>query len=314
MKNKTKHYKIGIFVLVCITLLMVFIFLLGAKALFEKRIILETYFDESVHGLDVGSVVKYRGVPVGNIKSISFVHDEYKLDFNDSDFSKGRYVLITMSLKDIFKVNEDELKLALEKMITDGLRVKITSQGLTGTSYLEINYFDSESNPPMVVSWKPKHNYIPSTISTFSKIGASIDDLIQKIDRANIDKFIINLDKLVTSVESAVNKAQIDELSKNTVSLLIEFRQTNQDIRRILNTPSVQKFPEKIDDTLSNMNRSMTKLNQFLNNNQTEISSTVENLKAVSQDLREVSNNAKKYPSMLLFGDAPNSPILGKNK
>ena len=28
------------------------------------------------------------------------------LDFNDSDFSKGRYVLITMSLKDIFKVNE----------------------------------------------------------------------------------------------------------------------------------------------------------------------------------------------------------------
>ncbi len=314
MKNNTKHYKIGIFVLGCITLLMLFIFLLGARALFEKRIILETYFDESVHGLDVGSVVKYRGVPVGNIKSISFVHDEYKLDFNDSDFSKGRYVLITMSLKDIFKVNEDELKLALEKMITDGLRVKITSQGLTGTSYLEINYFDSESNPPMVVSWKPKYNYIPSTISTFSKIGASIDDLIQKIDRANIDKFIINLDKLVTSVESAVSKAQIDELSKNTVSLLIEFRQTNQDIRRILNTPSAQKFPEKIDDTLSNMNRSMTKLNQFLSNNQTEISSTVENLKAVSQDLREVSNNAKKYPSMLLFGEAPNSPILGKNR
>ncbi|NBU99153.1 MAG: MCE family protein [Spirochaetia bacterium] len=71
MNNKTKHYKIGIFVLVCITLLLVFIFLLGARALFEKRIILETYFDESVHGLDVGSVVKYRGVPVGNIKSIS---------------------------------------------------------------------------------------------------------------------------------------------------------------------------------------------------------------------------------------------------
>jgi ABC-type transporter Mla subunit MlaD len=314
MKNKTKHYKIGLFVLGCIALLMLFIFLLGARALFEKRIILETYFNESVHGLDVGSVVKYRGVAVGNIKSISFVQDEYKLNFNDSDFVKGRYVLITMSLRDIFKVNESDLRLALEKMIEDGLRVKITSQGLTGTSYLEINYYDVESNPAMQVSWKPKNYYIPSTISTFSKIGASIDDLIQKIDRANIDKFIINLDKLVTSVDTAINKAQVEELSKNTVSLLIEFRQTNQDIRKILNTPAAQKFPEKIDDTLSNMNKSMTKLNQILSNNQSEISSTVENLKAVSQDLREVSNNAKKYPSMLLFGDAPNSPILGKNR
>ncbi len=314
MKNKTKHYKIGLFVLGCIALLMLFIFLLGARALFEKRIILETYFNESVHGLDVGSVVKYRGVAVGNIKSISFVQDEYKLNFNDSDFVKGRYVLITMSLRDIFKVNESDLRLALEKMIEEGLRVKITSQGLTGTSYLEINYYDVESNPAMQVSWKPKNYYIPSTISTFSKIGASIDDLIQKIDRANIDKFIINLDKLVTSVDTAINKAQVEELSKNTVSLLIEFRQTNQDIRKILNTPAAQKFPEKIDDTLSNMNKSMTKLNQILSNNQSEISSTVENLKAVSQDLREVSNNAKKYPSMLLFGDAPNSPILGKNR
>ncbi len=314
MKNKTKHYKIGLFVLGCIALLMLFIFLLGARALFEKRIILETYFNESVHGLDVGSVVKYRGVAVGNIKSISFVQDEYKLNFNDSDFVKGRYVLITMSLRDIFKVNESDLRLALEKMIEDGLRIKITSQGLTGTSYLEINYFDVESNPAMQVSWKPKNYYIPSTISTFSKIGASIDDLIQKIDRANIDKFIINLDKLVTSVDTAINKAQVEELSKNTVSLLIEFRQTNQDIRKILNTPAAQKFPEKIDDTLSNMNKSMNKLNQILSNNQSEISSTVENLKAVSQDLREVSNNAKKYPSMLLFGDAPNSPILGKNR
>jgi phospholipid/cholesterol/gamma-HCH transport system substrate-binding protein/paraquat-inducible protein B len=62
------------------------------------------------------------------------------------------------------------------------------------------------------------------------------------------------------------------------------------------------------------MNKSMNKLNQMLSTNQGEISSTVENLKVVSQDLREVSNNAKKYPSMLIFGDAPNAPIYGKNR
>ena len=80
MKNKSKHFKIGIFVIGSLIILLVFIFLLGASVLFEKRILVETYFDESVHGLAVGSIVKYRGVSVGSIKSISFVHDEYKLE------------------------------------------------------------------------------------------------------------------------------------------------------------------------------------------------------------------------------------------
>ena len=312
MKNKSKNFKIGIFVLGSIILLSIFVFLLGARVLFEKRILVETYFDESVHGLDIGSVVKYRGVPVGNIKSITFVQNEYKMHITDDDFSMGRYVLIVMSLKDIFKVNEDELNQVLSNMIDDGLRVKITSQGLTGTSYLEINFVDKASNPPMRISWKPKNIFIPSTKSTFTKIGASIDDLIQKIDKAEIDKFIINLDKLVTSIDKAINDAKIEDLSKNTVSLLVEIRQTNQDLKKLFNSPGMQKLPERLDETMGNMNKSMTKLNQILSNNQSEISTTVENLKIVSQDLREVSNNAKKYPSLMLFGEAPNSPIIGK--
>jgi ABC-type transporter Mla subunit MlaD len=314
MRNKSKHFKIGIFVLGSLMILLFFIFLLGASVLFEKRILLETYFDESVHGLEVGSIVKYRGVSVGSIKSISFVHDEYLLALNSPDFNKGRYVLITMSLQDIFKVNEKDLKIVLRQMIEEGLRVKITSQGLTGTSYLEINYVDSLSNPIMTYAWTPKNLVIPSSQSTFTRIGASIDDLIQKLDRANIDKFILNLDRLITTVDKAVNDAQIEELSKNTNSLLVEFRQTNQDLRKIIGNPGMQKLPEKLEDTLGNMNKSMNKLNQILSTNQTEISSTVENLKVVSQDLREVSNNAKKYPSMMIFGDPPNAPILGKNR
>jgi phospholipid/cholesterol/gamma-HCH transport system substrate-binding protein/paraquat-inducible protein B len=314
MNNKSKHFKIGIFVIGSLILLLVFIILLGASVLFEKRILVETYFDESVHGLAVGSIVKYRGVSVGSIKSISFVHDEYKLELNSPEFNKGRYVLVTMSLQDIFKVSEKDLNLVIQTMIEEGLRVKITSQGLTGTSYLEINYVDPVSNPAMVFSWKPKNIVIPSSRSTFTRIGASIDDLIQKIDRANIDKFIINLDKLITTIDKAVSDAQIEELSKNTNLLLVETRQTNQDIRKILGAQGMQKLPEKIEDTLGNINKSMNKLNQMLSTNQGEISSTVENLKVVSQDLREVSNNAKKYPSMLIFGDAPNAPIYGKNR
>lgn len=280
--------------------------------MFEKRILIETYFDESVHGLDIGTVVKYRGVPVGTIKSISFVQNVYSNTELGKDYSKGKYVLVILSMKDIFYVPDEQFEEVLVGMIQEGLRVKITSQGLTGISFLELDYVTPDIAPEIQFNWKPKHPYIPSTKSTFKRIGASIDEIIQKIDRANIDKFIINLDRLATTLEKGIQDANLSELGKNSNSLIMELRETNQDIRKILNSQKTQKLPEKIDDTLTNVNKSMTKLNQILSNNQMEISTTIENLKIVSQDLREVSNNAKKYPSQLLFGDAPNSPITGK--
>jgi ABC-type transporter Mla subunit MlaD len=309
---KNKHYKMGIFVLVSIGILFFFIFLLGAKSLFEKRIVLETYFDESVHGLDVGSMVKYRGVSIGNVKEISFVNDKYKLDPKKPDYSMGRFVLIKMSIRDVFGLDNAKLNDKLNQMVKDGLRIKITSQGLTGTSYLEINYFDSQKNPVLEVPWEPENIYIPSTQSTFTKIGASLDELILKIDKADIDKFIHHLDALVVTSEKTINEAKLDELSKTTIVLLSEIRQTNSALKSLINDPSMKALPQRIDSTMSNMNNSMIKLNQILTNNQSEISTTVENLRMVSQDLREVSNNAKKYPSLLLFGEAPGNPSNGK--
>ncbi len=194
--KKTRYFKTGLFVIGSVVILLLFILLLGAKNLFEKRHIVETYLDESVHGLDVGSNVKYRGVSIGNVKEIKFVQDVYKMDPNHLDFEKGRFVLIRMSLRNVFQFSEEQL----QDMINDGLRVKITAQGLTGTSYLEIDYVNAETNKPMAFSkdWKkdPSVIYIPSSKSTFSKIGHSIDDIIKKIDKAEIDTFIKDLNEL----------------------------------------------------------------------------------------------------------------------
>lgn len=312
LKGKSKNFKLGIFVLGGLLLFISFILLLGASTLFEKRILIETYFDESVNGLNIGTVVKYRGVTIGNIKSISFVQNEYSLSSTSKEFSQGRLVVVVMSLQDVFKVSEKNLDSVLATMIRDGLRVRISSQGLTGISFLEFDYVGSSTEPEIEFSWQPRYHYVPSTRSTFQKIGSSIDDIIQKIDRANIDKFIINIDKLISTLDKGIQDANINQLGQNTNGLILELRETNKDLRKYINSPGMQKLPERMDEALSNLNKSMTKLNQILSNNQMEVSSTIENLKVVSQDLREVSNNAKKYPSLLLFGDAPSSPISGK--
>ena len=78
MSEKTRYFKIGLFTLVSLALLCVGLIMFGAgSALEPPPALVETYFDGSVQGLDVGALVKMSGVKVGKVKDILFVKDLY---------------------------------------------------------------------------------------------------------------------------------------------------------------------------------------------------------------------------------------------
>lgn len=313
MKQKANYYRIGIFVIASLAIVSLFIIILGAGNLFQKKLILETYFDESIQGLDIGSIVKFRGVKVGTVKEITFVQDKYKLDSDNPNFSQGRYVLVKMAVKNFFNVNaKSDIDPIVNHMIGNGLRVKLTSQGLTGTSYLEIDYLNKDSNEPLPISWEPLDVYVPSTKSTITKIGASMDEFLKKLDAADIENMARNLNTLVVTLDTSLKDANIGEMSTNVNALLTEIRQSNKELKKIIENPKMQDLPGKLNESLTLMSQSMNKLNNMLSNNNKDISVAVENFRIVTEDLREVSNNAKKYPSMLLFGEAPKSSEIGK--
>ena len=72
-ENKANFAKIGFFVLAGTALIALAIGIAGARTFNKQVVEAETYFAESVAGLDLGSAVKYRGVPVGEVKRIGFV-------------------------------------------------------------------------------------------------------------------------------------------------------------------------------------------------------------------------------------------------
>ncbi len=101
--NKS-YFKVGIFVLISFSVLVGFMIIFTAGSLFQRTLRLETYFDESVQGLDIGSPVKHRGVKVGTVQEITFVQNEYadKLT-EDTNLLYGRYVVIKMSVPNFVK-------------------------------------------------------------------------------------------------------------------------------------------------------------------------------------------------------------------
>ena len=58
MSTRANYFKIGIFVITAAGLIISAIVILGVEAVFVRTIEMETYFKESVQGLDVGAPIK----------------------------------------------------------------------------------------------------------------------------------------------------------------------------------------------------------------------------------------------------------------
>ena len=70
--------------------------------------------------------------------------------------------------------SQDTVETGLPKEVERGLRTRLTSQGVTGTAYIEVDYLDPAKYPPLPIDWVPEHPYIPSAPSVLSRIVNSV--------------------------------------------------------------------------------------------------------------------------------------------
>ena len=162
MEGRALYLRVGLMIVAGIVLLLALIWFIGGNQ-FRNGTVYESYFSESVQGLDVGAPVKYRGVTVGRVMELGLVTAEYgagmALDLQHST-SRLVFARFEVDTRKIGRVPDTETAVAL------GLRTRLASQGLTGLTYLELDFVDPKQYPPLQVPWKPEAGYIPSMPST----------------------------------------------------------------------------------------------------------------------------------------------------
>lgn len=342
MSAKANYFKIGAFILSALTLAVAAIVVLSAGHWFRKNVYWETYFDESVQGLAVGAPIKYRGVQVGTVEQIDFVGNEYGSDLNKEDLLRyGRYVVVTGSAAHVAPhLTEEEKKTARAGNIISGLRVRLASQGVTGVVYLEADYLDPKEYPVMEVPWKPQHEYLPSAPSTVTVLGAALHNIARNLEKSDIHKITRDLDSLLLDVMKLVKEANLEQLSSQARQMLAEFQAAAQQGRRLIESPELKTMivdaagtiegtkdllaelsqasrqikigSEKFPDTLTYLDRSARRVDTLLSNKSQDLEETLENLRVVSENLRELTNNAKRYPAQVFLGEPP--PRAGSTK
>jgi ABC-type transporter Mla subunit MlaD len=353
MSLKANYFKLGLFVIGALAAGVVTLLVIGSGRWFQPRITMETYFDESVQGLDIGSKVKYRGVVIGEVTKISFTYVRYQLDIPMAQ--RYKYVLVEAQIDPRLigsRVAAGDLTSpeGAKQEIERGLRVRLAPQGITGTSYLEIDYIEPPP-PTLPIDWTPVNLYIPSTKSTVTQFVNAASAIIERLHKLDIEGTVANLNTLMTTttkkldaidtktisqrtertlakVESTLDNIAAKKLSDEAVALMSELRQSNTDLRKTLANPALQKLPEEanaalakmreiVSDpqlaaTLAHLERTMARLDRLTGGGQTDLATTITNLRQITDNLRELSENAKRYPSNVIFGAPP--PPLERNR
>jgi phospholipid/cholesterol/gamma-HCH transport system substrate-binding protein/paraquat-inducible protein B len=343
--EKFSYFKIGIFVISAIVIGVLGVVVLGAGAIFQKKNIAETYIDESVQGLDVGSPVKFRGVPVGRVEDISLTSAAYR--------TRLQYVLVRMSISSNmfqFPLNNPrspELRAALDR----GFRIRIAPQGLTGVAYLEADYLDPERNPSLQIDWQPDYPYIPSARSRITQLSEAVERILRNFSDIDISQLTQSLDKSLVAMSKLAESANLDKIGGQASGLLQELRATNRQITLLVSNPdlknaisdvsagagrarqiieraekpvnqfladmpqatdSLNRLVKRLDavandlpQTSAELRQTIQRMNRLIANQQRDIEQTMGNLRAISENMKEITESSKKYPSQVLFGGPP---------
>ena len=228
MSTKPHYFKIGIFVIAATLIIVAAVVTFGAGLLAKDKIKFETYFKESITGLSVGSLVEFKGVRIGQVDQIEFVGNAYDLDQDPTQVSEYEpYVRVVCSVVhgNLFEFAKEKARSVLEQMIDRGLRVRVTSNILTGEGFLEIDYLDPNRFEAMKVPWEPKYLYLPSAPSEFNTMKDSIDKILFQLQEIDVGNLVATLEKVLESIDQAVSDATLADLSAELRGLLKETRE-----------------------------------------------------------------------------------------
>ncbi len=203
--RKSSYAKIGAFVCAAIVLAVAAAVFMGAGSMRKRELTLETYVEETVQGVSEGSAVKYRGIPVGSVKSVSFAMADYSPDQENPDAERARRYARVVFAIDMSDIPDPESFTALVKrQIDHGLRAHMKSQGVTGLVYVDLD-FEDPSKPTLPVPWEPEHLYVPSAPSLVKTLTDVVQNVAQEIH--GFSDLKTDATNLVTKITSLIDKA-----------------------------------------------------------------------------------------------------------
>ena len=334
MEEGNRYFRLGLFVVVTLTILAAVLFVLGGRKLFQPTFTFETYFNESVAGLELGAPVRFRGVPLGQVSEILTSTATYE---REVPMDKRKEYIVVRAKVNFSAEEAEQMEHDVVQMVKKGLRAQTQLAGITGQQYLAVDFLDPAKYPPLTFQWTPKYTYVPSAPSLTGEIIANAQEFLANLNKADVKTLGHNLNALVVNLNKKVSEAPVAELFKNanaTVERLdrilaaapidhtlrkIDSAATSLDglladpglkqtvdnvaaasgrLRKLADDGDVDRMVRRIDATAE-------RLGALIGDNQYDFRVIVQDLRVTAGNLRVFSETVKRYPAGVLVGGPP---------
>ena len=211
MSNKGSKYKVGVFTLVSLALFVFAMVALGIMSNFKEKYEFMTVVTSSVQGLEKGSIVKLKGVPIGKVVDMKIVAKNTQvLIVMEMDSSA-----ITASLRGKMSATGNNQKAFAEyinESVKKGMRCQMRYGGITGNLYLELARYASEKYPQNKEIHLPENHlpYIPSIQPVLlENIMGKMQEALEKIAAIDVNKIVANVNQTLGKIDGTLDTIKI---------------------------------------------------------------------------------------------------------
>jgi paraquat-inducible protein B len=198
-------------------------------------------FDQSVRGLSPGAPVDFRGVTVGQVRSIGIEYQRDKKAFRMPvvvELYPSR-----MGLRENDVADDTRKRAIVHSLVQRGMRAQLrTGNLLTGQMYVALDFFPKVS-APVDLDLNASVPELPTTPGTFDELQAKLGDIVTKIGKVPFDQIgqdartaMVSMNKMLVKADKLV--AQVNgDVAPQVVAAL-------QDMRRTLATANDALAPD----------------------------------------------------------------------
>ncbi len=233
MATSPNYSRLGAFIVLAGALIVASLVWFGGVGGNKHEFYAETYFENPVSGLDVGSSVNFRGVKLGSVKRISFIGAEYP----NADADDRQIIWVQLALDErLLGMHGDEAEEHLKGMVVRGVHATVSASGVTGLSHIEIN-FPKVQIKDRKISWRPRSTCIPPAPSILQSAADSAQRILGQLDRLNLLDAWTNIVTTVRSAGSTMDNADdlLNSQKGNIAEIIENLREASISLRVFAN-------------------------------------------------------------------------------
>lgn len=279
------------------------------SALYVRSPPLLAVFKSSVAGLAKGSVVRMRGLKVGEVDSVNLEYDPA----HDSVVAVAQFFVEPSRISRIVFPDAADIETRLSGLIQRGLRVKLESGNLlTGSKGLAFDVYPS-AEPAQLT--KRRDLMVIPTVETAGggDVMASAADLMDKLSAIPFDEIGRNLNQTLSGTNTLVNDPDLQQV----VAVLKTTLTATQSFIQALNRgvePVVQRLPAiatHLDEAIKRTDKLIASIDSGYGNNSQmnrDANRLMVQLADAARSIRVLADLLSRHPEALLRGRTSQGP------